>query len=901
MNLINIENLTKVYTERKLFDNTSFSLQDGEKVGVIGINGTGKTTLLRMIMGEEETDEGTITTANHVVMRYLPQHPEFEPEKSSLECVLEGNVTEENRWSVESDAKAMMTRLGIKDFMQPAGQLSGGQRKRLALISVLLSPADILLLDEPTNHLDNDMADWLEDYLKKWRGALIMVTHDRYFLDSVCNRIVEIDKGKIYSYQTNYSGYLELKTQRQEMEASSERKRQSILRVELEWIRRGARARSTKQKAHIQRYEELRDRQAPVQDSQVELSSISTRMGKTTVELENICKAYGERKLIDDFSYIFLKGDRVGFIGPNGCGKSTLMKIIAGIIPQDSGQVIIGQTVKMGYYAQEIASEKSEDAQEIDLSYMDPAQRVIDYVKDTAEYIRTVDGVISATVLLERFLFPPEKQYSPIGKLSGGEKKRLNLLRVLATSPNFILLDEPTNNLDIATLTILEDYLDHYEGIVVTVSHDRYFLDKVTNKILEISHGNLYAYEANYSKFLELKAEREEMELASERKRQSVLRMELEWAKRGCRARSTKQRARLERLEALKNGKAPVRDANVELDSVETRMGKKTIELHHISKSFGEKKILDDFNYIVLRNQRLGIIGPNGCGKSTLIKIIDGMIQPDAGEVEIGETIRIGYFAQEVPDMDTNQRVIDYIRDVAEYIPTRDGKISATMMLERFLFDSAMQYAPIAKLSGGEKRRLYLLKVLMEAPNVLLLDEPSNDLDIPTLTILEDYLDSFAGIVIAVSHDRYFLDNIVDRIFAFEGNGHLTQYEGGYTDYTEALARKGGAVSEGQSTAVGAEKKKSAQADWKQNRPQKLKFTYKEQREFETIDDDIAALEELLEKLDKNMEANATNSVKLREIMEQKEKAQADLDEKMDRWVYLNDLAERIEAQKSEK
>ena len=315
MNLINIENLTKVYTERKLFDNTSFSLQDGEKVGIIGINGTGKTTLLRMIMGEEETDEGTITTANHVVMRYLPQHPEFEPEKSSLECVLEGNVTEENRWSVESDAKGMMTRLGIKDFMQPAGQLSGGQRKRLALISVLLSPADILLLDEPTNHLDNDMADWLEDYLKKWRGALIMVTHDRYFLDSVCNRIVEIDKGKIYSYQTNYSGYLELKTQRQEMEAASERKRQSILRVELEWIRRGARARSTKQKAHIQRYEELRDHQAPVQDSQVELSSISTRMGKTTVELENICKAYGERKLIDDFSYIFARYEKMGIVG----------------------------------------------------------------------------------------------------------------------------------------------------------------------------------------------------------------------------------------------------------------------------------------------------------------------------------------------------------------------------------------------------------------------------------------------------------------------------------------------------------------------------------------------------------------------------------------------------------
>ena len=434
MNLINIEKITKIFTERKIFDNASFSLQESEKIGVIGINGTGKTTLLKMLAGMEEPDEGKITTANHVVIRYLPQHPEFNSEMSSLDCVLEGNVSDENRWTIESDAKAMMTRLGIKDFEQPAGQLSGGQRKRLALISVLLSPADVLLLDEPTNHLDNEMADWLEEHLKKWRGALIMVTHDRYFLDSVCNRIVEIDKGSVYSYQTNYSGFLELKAQREDMEMASERKRQSILRVELEWMRRGARARSTKQKAHIQRYEELRDRQAPIQDAKLELSSISTRLGKTIVELEHLCKSYGERKLIDDFNYIFLKGDRVGFIGPNGCGKSTLMKIIAGIVPQDSGQVVVGQTVKMGYYAQEISSEKPEDAAQensIDFSYMDPEQRVIDYVKDTAEYIHTADGVVTASAMLEKFLFPPEKQYSPIGKLSGGEKKRLNLLRVL--------------------------------------------------------------------------------------------------------------------------------------------------------------------------------------------------------------------------------------------------------------------------------------------------------------------------------------------------------------------------------------------------------------------------------------------------------------------------------------
>jgi ABC transport system ATP-binding/permease protein len=529
MNFINVEKITKVFAERKLFDNASFSLQEGEKVGIIGINGTGKTTLLKMLAGMEEADEGKITIANHVVIRYLPQHPEFDAEMSSLECVLAGNVTDENRWTLESDAKAMMTRLGIKDFEQPAGQLSGGQRKRLALIAVLLSPADILLLDEPTNHLDNEMSDWLEDYLKKWRGALIMVTHDRYFLDSVCNRIVEIDKGATYSYQTNYSGFLELKMQREEMEAASERKRQSILRVELEWIRRGARARSTKQKAHIQRYEKLRDQKAPVQEQTVELSSISTRLGKTTVELEHVSKGYGDRKLIDDFSYIFLKGDRVGFIGPNGCGKSTLMKMIAGLIKPDSGQIVVGQTVKIGYYAQEITSEKPKDSgmseTAADAFYMDPQQRVIDYVKDTAEYIRTADGVLSASAMLERFLFTPEQQYSPIGKLSGGEKKRLNLLRVLASSPNVLLLDEPTNNIDIATLTILEDYLDRYEGIVVTVSHDRYFLDRTMKRMFAFEgDGRLKQYEGGYTEYALKKSAEKEAEEAEQTRKDAEVR-----------------------------------------------------------------------------------------------------------------------------------------------------------------------------------------------------------------------------------------------------------------------------------------------------------------------------------------------------------------------------------------
>ena len=602
------------------------------------------------------------------------------------------------------------------------------------------------------------------------------------------------------------------------------------------------------------------------------------------LNIEHVSKIFGDKKIFDDISYGIHDGDKIGIIGINGTGKSTLLKIIAGEEETDEGQVITQNGLRITYLPQMPDFPKGAIVQD----YVADGKWQKDWsTQSEARNILNKLGITEHDALVEQ--------------LSGGQKKKVALARTLVNPSDVLILDEPTNHLDNEMVTWLEDFLRSFKGVVIMVTHDRYFLDRVTNKILEISHGNLYAYEANYSKFLELKAEREEMELASERKRQSVLRMELEWAKRGCRARSTKQRARLERLEALKNGKAPVRDASVELDSVETRMGKKTIELHHISKNFGEKKILDDFSYIVLRNQRLGIIGPNGCGKSTLIKIIDGMIQPDAGEVEIGETIRIGYFAQEVPDMDTNQRVIDYIRDVAEYISTRDGKITASMMLERFLFDSSMQYAPIAKLSGGEKRRLYLLKVLMEAPNVLLLDEPSNDLDIPTLTILEDYLDSFAGIVIAVSHDRYFLDNIVDRIFAFEGDGHLTQYEGGYTDYVEAFSRKNASSGAGEvETVTETEKKKSSQADWKQNRPQKLKFTYKEQREFETIDDDIAALEEKLEKLDQDMAANATNSMKLREIMEEKDTTQAQLDEKMDRWVYLNDLAEKIEAQKNQ-
>ena len=598
------------------------------------------------------------------------------------------------------------------------------------------------------------------------------------------------------------------------------------------------------------------------------------------LNIEHISKVYGEKVIFDDISCGIQEGEKIGIIGINGTGKSTLLRILAGLEEGDEGQVIMQNGVRMAYLPQ---------------NPQFPADStVLDYVADGRWHKEWGTESEAGNVLNKLGLTDHQAK---ISHLSGGQKKRAALARILVNPSDILILDEPTNHLDGEMVSWLEDYLIRFKGVLIMVTHDRYFLDRVSNRILEISHGSLYSYEANYSRFLELKAQREEMELASDRKRRSVLRMELEWAKRGCRARSTKQRARLERLEALKNGTTPLAEQTVEMDSVETRMGKKTILLHHLTKKYQDKVLVNDFDYIVLRGQRLGIIGPNGCGKSTLIRMIAGVVQPDQGEVEVGETIRIGYFAQEVPDMDNNQRVIDYIRDVAEYIPTRDGKITASMMLERFLFDSVMQYTPIQKLSGGEKRRLYLLKVLMEAPNVLLLDEPGNDLDIPTLTILEDYLSSFNGIVITVSHDRYFLDNVVDRIFAFEGNGHLVQYEGGYTDYVKAKQEKAVHASLA-SLEKSAEDKKKAAKEWKKNRPEKLKFSFKEQKEFETIDDVISSLEEKIENLDQEILKNATNSLKLQELMKEKGDAEALLEEKMDRWVYLNDLAQRIEEEK---
>lgn len=611
MNLVTIEHLTKSFTERLLFDDASFSISEGEKIGLIGINGTGKSTLLKLVAGLEEADGGSIIRSRNLDIRYLPQNPEFVPGDDIIQSIVRDNEGHEHVWDLESQAKIILTKLGITDFKAKVETLSGGQRKRVALASVLLSTTDLLVLDEPTNHLDSMMADWLEEYLKKFNGALLMITHDRYFLDSVVNRIVELDKGKLYSYQTNYEGFIRLKAERVDMALATERKRQSILRVEIEWMQRGARARSTKQKGHIQRYEALRDQKAPEMDKQVELESVSSRLGRSTVEVKDLCKAYGEKVLMKDFSYIFLKDDRIGIIGPNGSGKSTLMKMIAG------------------------------------------------------------------------------------------------------------------------------------------------------------------------------------------------------W------------------------------------------------------------------------------------------------VTPDSGTVEIGQTVKIGYFSQENEAMDGSLKVIDYIKNVAEFVRTRDGSISASMMLERFLFPSSVQYTTIDRLSGGEKRRLYLLRILMDAPNVLLLDEPTNDLDIQTLTILEDYLDSFQGIVITVSHDRYFLDRIVKRMFAFEGQGKVVQYEGGYTDYQAACEwkRQREAELESQKESkgkiqAGRQDASKASDDRRRTRERKLKFTFQEQRDWECIEDEIAGIEADIAKLDEEIDASASSYGRLTELMAEKEQQEQLLEEKMERWMYLNDLAQKIEGQK---
>ncbi|MEG2668971.1 MAG: ABC-F family ATP-binding cassette domain-containing protein [Oscillospiraceae bacterium] len=591
------------------------------------------------------------------------------------------------------------------------------------------------------------------------------------------------------------------------------------------------------------------------------------------IQAEKISKTFVERKLLNEVSLFLDEGDKVGIIGINGTGKSTLMKIIAGLETSDTGSITKSGNVRVSYLPQNpVFKEGSSILKEV----MRGATKV---TVDAYEY--------EAKTILTKLGFTDVELN--IDNLSGGQKKRVAIAAALMTPCEVLILDEPTNHLDNDMVLWLENYLMRYKGAILMVTHDRYFLDRVTNKIVELDNSNLYTYQANYSKYLELKFEREEMEQNTLRKNKSIYRTELEWIKRGAIARGTKSKERIERFEKLSEKIDVKTSEKLEVNSVATRLGKKIIEIENISKSFGDKVIVKDFEYMLPRDARIGIVGKNGCGKSTLLNMICGIIEPDSGNVVIGDTVKIGYFSQECEEMDLSLRVIDYIKNVAEFIATVDGMLSASQMLEKFLFSGELQWSTIGRLSGGERRRLYLLRTIMEAPNVIILDEPTNDLDIQTLTILEEYLDGFNGAVIVVSHDRYFLDKVVDRVFEFRGNGEIKQYLGGYTDYFDVVSVDLNALKTPKATKENLDKTKN------QKRPTKAKFTFKENKEYETIDEDIANLEEKIKDVEVELLKNSSDFVALQELTIKKENFEQELSEKMERWIYLNEIAEKIE------
>ena len=606
----------------------------------------------------------------------------------------------------------------------------------------------------------------------------------------------------------------------------------------------------------------------------------------------DISKSYTASPLLSNLSYAINEGDKIGLIGVNGTGKSTLLRITAGIEDADSGKIILTGGVRIGYLPQAPAYDPEKTVLEQAVSYL---------TRETA-----AEGEYKCKSMLNQLgITDFEKK---MNTLSGGERKRVAMAGIFTNECDILILDEPTNHIDSDTVEWLENYLKKFRGAIFMVTHDRYFLDRVTNVILELTGGRLYRHEGNYEVYLENRAAREEMVLATERKRRTLYRRELEWMRRGAQARTTKAKGRIDRFHQLEESKLVVNNAALEMKSVSSRLGKKIIELEHVSKAFDGVPVISDFSYTVLRNDRIGIIGENGSGKSTLLKLISGELEPDSGSVEIGETVKIGYFSQENEHMDKSRRVIEYICDIAHNVKTEDGYISASQMLERFLFPPHMHSIPVSRLSGGEQRRLYLLGILMSAPNVLLLDEPTNDLDIDTLCILEDYLDSFAGAVIAVSHDRHFIDRIAEKTFVYEGEGHIAEYPGGYSDWVErraaGLAAEKNAGKSGGKTAASDGKQTDSTSQTGRTdagRPKKLKFSYKEQREFETIDEDIAALESAIEEVDGRISEAGSDYCKLQELTAKRDELTAALDEKMERWVYLNDLAEKIEAQKSQR
>ena len=639
------------------------------------------------------------------------------------------------------------------------------------------------------------------------------------------------------------------------------------------------------------------------------------------ITLENISKSYSEKILANNVSLGINEGEKIGLIGVNGTGKSSFLKIVAGVEEPDEGTVTKGNRVRIEYLAQtpdyddnatvlEQVFKGNSEEMRILREYEELLEKIDkgEVKENDSERLIRLQGKIDAlnlwdmeseakNVLTKLGITNFEEK---VGNLSGGQKKRIMLAAALITPCELLILDEPTNHLDNETISWLEEYLNSRKGALLMITHDRYFLDRVTNRILELDRGRLFSYDGNYSVFLEKKMERIAIEKASEEKRQNLMRKELAWVRRGAKARTTKQKARLQRFDELVNQEGFIENENIEISVMGTRLGKKIIEIEHLNKSFGDKKIVDDFNYIVLRRDRIGIVGPNGIGKSTLMGMIEGKVAPDSGEIIKGETVKIACFSQEDTHMHPEMRAIDYIKEAGEYLQTATGeRITASQMCEKFLFDGTLQWTMIVMLSGGERRRLHLLRVLMEAPNVLLLDEPTNDLDIETLNRLEDYLDDFGGVVITVSHDRYFLDRICNKIFSYKGNGKIDIYTGNYGDYL--LSKEEEVVNNKEKEVAVDKNKKEPSVDKNKNKGKVLKFSFKEQREFETIDEEIMTLEEKIEELDSLMAKHASEYGRLQELIEEKANVEEELAFKYERWEYLNELAAQIEENKKNK
>ena len=633
--------------------------------------------------------------------------------------------------------------------------------------------------------------------------------------------------------------------------------------------------------------------------------------------IEEVSKSYSERILINKASLGISDGDKIGLIGVNGTGKSTFLKIIAGLEVPDAGRILKGSMVNIEYLPQdpefdpeatvleqifksdtdvmkvireyEVAIEKLQETPEDEI-----LQKSLMNLNNKMDACNGWQVQNEAKIILTKLGITNFKEL--IGNLSGGQRKRVALCSALITPSDLLILDEPTNHMDNEIIDWLENFLNNRKGALLMITHDRYFLDRITNKILELDKGNLYSYQGNYSVFLEKKVERMALMDALERKRQSLFKKELAWIRRGAKARTTKQKARIDRFSELQDGKIDISNDKLELSSASTRLGKKIINVESIYKAYGENKLIADFSHIFTKRDKVGIIGPNGIGKSTLMNILSGMINQDAGLIEWGETVKIGYFHQENGAMDENMRAIDYIREGAEYISTGDGeKITASQMLERFLFDGTTQYSFISKLSGGEKRRLYLARILMEAPNVLFLDEPTNDFDIQTLAILEDYLDGFAGVVIAVSHDRYFLDRVSEKIFSFEGNQKIIQFVGNYSEYKEYIEKNSNLL--GENEIINKEDKKEKSYDAKTDKP--LKFTFKEQKEYDEIDGVIEEKETELEEVNKKINGGSSDFEYLQKLVQQQKEVGIELEHYITRWTYLSELDEEIEAKKN--